>query len=120
MLSATLDDLYGPALHALSPERMAARLRVSLAEIARIADVHRNTLARAPASPKVQARLGEVARILTEAADLLEGDLGRAVAWFRHQPLAGFAGETAAGLVAAGHAAAVLAQLRMLRDGGYA
>ena len=69
MLSIPLDAVYDPSLSGISPEKVAATLHVSLAEVARIADVHRNTLARAPASAKVQARLGEVMRILTDAAD---------------------------------------------------
>ena len=82
MLSAPLDAVYDPVLSAISPDKVAATLHVSLAEIARIADVHRNTLTRSPASPKVQVRLGEVMRILTEATDLLGGDLGKAALWF--------------------------------------
>ena len=74
----------------------------------------------APGIPAVQARLGEVARVVATAADLLGGDTPRAIVWFRHQPLAGFDGRTAEELVAAGHTDAVLAHLEMLRDGGYA
>jgi uncharacterized protein (DUF2384 family) len=120
MLSAPLDAVYDPILSAISPEKVAATLHVSLAEVARIADVHRNTLARAPASPKVQERLGEVMRILTEASDLLGGDVGKAALWFCHQPLAGFDGQTAEELVTTGHADAVVAHLAMLRQGDYA
>ena len=78
MLTSLLADAYHPALGGLSPERVATALNVPLAEIARLADVHRNTLARTPASPKVQARLGEIMRILTDAADLMGGDRARA------------------------------------------
>src|SRR4051794_20602767 len=120
MLSAPLDAVYDPVLSAISPEKVAATLHVSLSEIARIADVHRNTLTRAPTSPKVQERLGEVMRILTEATDLLGGDLGKAALWFCRQPLAGFDGQTAEELVIAGHADAVVTHLAMLRLGGYA
>ena len=91
-----------------------------LGDVARLAKVHRNTLARTPNSPIVQERLGQVARIIAAAADLIDGDVGRAVIWFRHQPLAGFGGATAAELMASGHADAVLTHLEMLRDGVYA
>jgi hypothetical protein len=70
--------------------------------------------------PVEAARLVEAARIVAEAAALLGGDMTRAALWFRHHPLAGFGGATAEGLVAAGHADAVLAYLRMLRDGMFA
>ena len=120
MLSPSLEAVYDPFPNCISPEKVAATLHVSLAEVARIVDVHRNTLACAPASPKVQARLGEVMRILAEAADLLGGDVGKAALWFCHQPLAGFDGRTAEELVGAGHAAAVVTHLGMPRDGSYA
>jgi uncharacterized protein (DUF2384 family) len=120
MLSTPLEAVYDPALNGISPDRVAATLHAPLADIARLADVHRNTLTRAPASPKVQTRLGEVMRILSVATDLLGGDLNKAVVWFRHQPLAGFDGQTAEELVSAGHAQAVLTHLGMLREGGYA
>jgi uncharacterized protein (DUF2384 family) len=64
--------------------------------------------------------LGEVARVLAVATELLGGDVSRAVIWFRFQPLAGFDGKTAVELVEAGHTAAVLEHLEMLRDGVYA
>jgi uncharacterized protein (DUF2384 family) len=120
MLSTPLETVYDPRLKCISPDRVAALLHMPLAEIAHVADVHRNTLARAPGSPKVQTRLGEVMRILTEAADLMGGDLAKAAIWFRHQPLSGFDGQTAEELVAAGHAQAVVTHLAMLRDGVYA
>jgi hypothetical protein len=120
MLSAALTDVYDAQLPGLSPERVAAKLRMTMTDIARIADVHRNTLARAPGSAKVQGRLGDVMRVLADAAELLGGDQGRAVVWFRHQPLAGFDGQTAEELVSTGHTDAVRMHLRMLRDGGYA
>jgi uncharacterized protein (DUF2384 family) len=119
VLSAYLADVTDQR-GLLSPRRISDTLRVPLGHLARIAQVHRNTLARHPESPAVQARLGEVARVVVTAADLLGGDTPRAVVWFRHQPLAGFDGRTAEELVAAGHADAVLAHLEMLRDGGYA
>lgn len=65
-------------------------------------------------------RLGDVMRILTAASDMMNQDLAKAAIWFRHQPLAGFDGQTAEELVAAGHAQAVLTHLAMLRDGVYA
>jgi uncharacterized protein (DUF2384 family) len=104
----------------ISPQRVSETLRVTFAHLARLAKVHRNTLAQHPESPAVQARLGEVARVIATAADLLGGDTGRAIVWFRHQPLAGFDGQTAEELVADGHTDAVLAHLETLRDGGYA
>jgi hypothetical protein len=120
VISAFLDDVTDRDGRTISPERVGKALRLSLTEVARLAKVHRNTLARTPEAPLVQQRLGEVARIVAAAADLVGGDTGRAVIWFRHQPLAGFDGATAAELTTAGHGKAVLAHLEMLRDGVYA
>jgi hypothetical protein len=104
----------------ISPKRVGRALHLPLTEVARLAKVHRNTLAQKPESPVVQARLGEVARIIAAAAELMQGDTNRAIVWFRHQPLAGFGGATAAELAASGNGRAVLAHLEMLRDGVYA
>jgi uncharacterized protein (DUF2384 family) len=119
MLSPFLTEVTDRASGLLRPERLGAALHMPATQLARLAQVHRNTLQRHPESPVVQARLGEVARVVAAAADLL-GDTGRAVVWFRHQPLAGFDGRTAAELVADGRADAVLAHLELLRDGAYA
>jgi putative toxin-antitoxin system antitoxin component (TIGR02293 family) len=120
MLSTPLEAVYDKRLKCILPDRVAAMLHMPLSEIARIADVHRNTLTRAPGSSKVQTRLGEVMRILTEASDMMGDDLAKAAIWFRHQPLSGFDGQTAEELVASGHAQAVVTHLAMLRDGVYA
>jgi uncharacterized protein (DUF2384 family) len=120
MLSTPLETVYDKRLRCISPDRVAAMLHMPLVELARIADVHRNTFARAPSSPKVQTRLGEMMRILTEASAMMGDDLAKAVIWFRHQPLSGFDGQTAGELVAAGHAQVVVTYLAMLRDGVYA
>jgi uncharacterized protein (DUF2384 family) len=104
----------------VSPQRLSEMLRVPMSHLARIAKVHRNSLSQHPESPAVQARLGEVARVIATAVDLLGGDTAKAIIWFRHQPLSGFDGQTAEEIVADGHTDAVLAHLETLRDGGYA
>ena len=119
MLNAFLDevtDRQGVFL----PLRMSETLRIPLAHLARIAKVHRNSLSQHPESAIVQSRLGQVARVIATASDLLGGDTGKAIVWFRHQPLSGFDGQTAEELIAAGHTDAVLAHLETLRGGGYA
>ncbi|MBM3578154.1 MAG: DUF2384 domain-containing protein [Alphaproteobacteria bacterium] len=120
MLSAFLDQVTDRRGGFISPQRVSAALHVPLAKIARLAKVHRNTLAQHPDSPVVQKRLGDIARIITMATELLGGEQGRAIVWFKHQPLAGFDGRTAEELVASGHSDAVLAHLDLLREGSYA
>lgn len=119
MLSAFLSEVVEPGDRLISPQRVGAALGIPLTRLAELAQVHRNTLTRHPDAPAVQDRLGEIARIVSTAAELT-GDQGRAIIWFRHQPLSGFGGATAEELVAEGQGRAVLAHLAMLRDGVYA
>jgi uncharacterized protein (DUF2384 family) len=119
MLNSLLDEVAEPRRGFISPRRLSDTLRMSMAELARVSRLHRNTLAQKPDSARAQARLGEIARILALATELI-GDPGRAVVWFRHQPLAGFDNKTAEQLVEAGHGDAVLQHLETLSDGVYA
>lgn len=116
MLAAFLDDIRDHDM--IAPRRMAERLRLPMARLARLAHVNRNTMAAKPESPAVQAKLGEIARIIARAAEL-SGDEGKAIIWFRHQPIVGF-GKTAEELVEAGHAEAVLWVLDTMEQGVYA
>jgi uncharacterized protein (DUF2384 family) len=119
MLNAFLADITEPRRGFISPRRLSRALRMPVGDLARVAHLHRNTLATRPDSERVQTRLGEIARIVALAAELT-GDHGRAVVWFRYQPLAGFEHKTAEQLIAEGHADAVLKHLEMLSDGVYA
>lgn len=103
----------------IQPDRVQQILGVTQQQLSEMTNLHRNTLSRSPASQVVQDRLGEVVRILATAKSLI-GDLPRTAVWFKLQPLAGFRGQTAAELVADGHAKAVVTHLEMLVDGTYA
>jgi uncharacterized protein (DUF2384 family) len=116
MLAAFLDDVVDRGV--ISPSRMSERLHMPLSRLAAVAGLHRNTLAH-PGSAKVQEKLGMIAKIIAKAA-ALAGDPGRAVIWFRYQPIAGFDDKTAEDLVAAGHGEAVLLHLEDLADGVHA
>jgi uncharacterized protein (DUF2384 family) len=115
MLAAFLDDIRDDDL--IAPRRMASRLRLPMSRLARLAHVNRNTMAAKPDSPAVQAKLGEIARIIARAADLA-GDEGRAIIWFKHQPIPGF-GKTAEELVEEGHANLVMEDLERMAEGIY-
>ena len=117
MLTALLDEIRERDF--VSPQRLSRRLRLPLSDLAKLAHIHRNTLAQRPESQLVQKGLEPIVRILT-AAEQLTGDPDRAIVWFRHQPIAGYDGRTAFDLVEAGLADAVLAHLEDLRDGIYA
>lgn len=112
MLAPFLDDICDHDM--IAPRRMAERLRLPLT---RLAQINRNTMAAKPGSPAGQARLGEIVQIITRAAELSR-DEGRAIIWFRHQPLPGF-GKTPEQLVEEGHAALVLRDLDRMAEGVY-
>ncbi|MBM3555672.1 MAG: hypothetical protein FJX47_08970 [Alphaproteobacteria bacterium] len=118
MLSALLRQVGDPKTGAILPRKLGRALHIEAGTLARLARVHRNTF-RSPTSARVQARLGEIVRILARATELC-GDRGQAVLWFRHQPLTGFDGDTAEALVAKGQGAAVLKHLDILADGLHA
>ncbi len=119
MLAPFLKSITEPRRRIISPRRLSGALNMRLGDLARVAKVHRNMLARRPASPRVQSRLAEIAAIIAKASELM-GDAGYAVVWFRHQPLDDFAGKTAETLVAGGEGQAVLLHLRALAEGAYA
>jgi hypothetical protein len=115
MLVAFLDDIREGDL--IAPKRMAARLRLPMTRLSKLAHVNRNALASKPESPAIQAKLGQIARIIARAAEL-SGDEGKAVIWFKYQPIPGF-GKTAEELVEQGHADLVMEDLERMADGVY-
>lgn len=117
MLAGFLDSVRDGDI--IAPRRMAARLRLPMTGLAKLTRLNRNTLASKAGSPVVQSKLGEIARIIARAAEL-SGDEGRAIIWFRHQPITGFDGKTAEQLVEDGHAGAVMWHLEGLENGVYA
>jgi hypothetical protein len=82
----------------LSPKRFSDVLSIDLQTLAGQAHVHRNTLSRAPGSESVQRFMREAMRVL-RAADDLTGDVGRAIFWYRNEPLPPFNYKTAEQLV---------------------
>jgi len=119
MLTYFLNEVTEPKKGFISPSRLCKTLHMQLGELARVSGTHRNTLQRNPASPNVQNKLGEIIKII-EIATKLTQDYGKAVVWFKYEPLSGFDHKTAAQLVQAGHGDAVIKHLKMLEDGVYA
>ncbi|GEO40606.1 hypothetical protein SAE02_47540 [Skermanella aerolata] len=118
--------LLGPVVQAvaepegryLDPRRFLNLTGMQVQDLAALAGVDRNTVARNPRSPKVQNAVGAVVRLL-ESATEVAGDLNRALLWYRHQPIEAYRFQTPAELVAKGHADAVVAYLDDLRHGTY-
>lgn len=119
MLTAFIDSVLVRDTGAIDPDRLSARLRVTVSTLSGMAQVHRNTLQRNPFAPLAQERLGQIVKIIARAGDML-GDEARAIAWFRFQPLAGFDRKTAEDLVSLGEAEAVIKHLDTLEQGGFA
>ena len=103
----------------LSARRVSEQLGVTLAELARLIGVARNTLTAKSSARKVDSALSQVVRILAMASEMA-GDENRATIWFKHQPIPGWAGKTAYELVSEGKSDKVLAYLEAVRSGVYA
>ena len=108
-----------PGAPFLSARRIAAALGVTMADLAALAGVARNTLTGKNSARTVDSALSPLVRIIALAADM-SGDEGRAAIWFKHLPIPGWAGKTAADLVREGKSAKVLAYLESVRSGVYA
>ena len=85
----------------LSPKRFSQAMHIDLQTLAEQAHVHRNTISRAPSSRGVQDFLREALRVIKAATDL-NGDLNKALFWYRTEPLAVFGYKTAERLVSEG------------------
>lgn len=115
MLAAFIDGVRDGEI--IAPRRMAERLRLPLTGLSRLARLNRNTMAAHPESQAVQTKLGEIARIIARAAELA-GDEGKAIVWFKHQPIPGY-GRTPEELVASGQAQLVIDDLERMAAGVY-
>lgn len=79
-------------------------LKLDIGTFARRAHVHRNTVSRAPGAASVQTYLRQNIRVLAASLDASGHDLGKALQWFRNEPLPPFGYKTAEQLVADGRA----------------
>ena len=85
----------------LSPKRFSQAMHIDLQTLAEQAHVHRNTISRAPGSRGIQDFLREALRVIKAATDL-NGDLNKALFWYRNEPLSVFGYKTAERLVSEG------------------
>lgn len=92
-----------------APNKMAAAFRTTAEEIARTAGLGKDAVQRKDRvkSDKTQRRLREMAEVLNKVEPRF-GSALMAYAWYRSEPLTGFAGLTAMQLVRAGRAEDVL------------
>ena len=123
MSSTTMDfDCFVKSLReegsrtTLSPRRLADALELPVQKLASLAQVHRNTIGVAPASPKLQEAMTDVVRVLS-AAHSLTGNLDEAMFWFRNQPIPSFDHFTPMQLVERGKAQAVIDYIESISAG---
>ncbi|MGH8159266.1 MAG: DNA-binding protein [Rhodanobacter sp.] len=100
----------------LSPKKVGAFLSLQLADLARGARVHRNTVTSYPHSPKVQALLRNLLAVRAAASEAF-GDEGTAITWMINEPLAAFRFKTAFALVEDGRTDDVIAYLDTIASG---
>lgn len=100
----------------LSPKRFSEAMNIDLQTLAEQAHVHRNTVSRAPTSRGVQDFLREALRVIKAATDL-QGELKKALFWYRNEPLSAFGYKTAERLVSEGRTDDVLRYVASLEAG---
>ena len=103
-------------LPTLSPSRYSEVMHIDLQTLATRAHVHRNTLQRAPGSDSIQRFLREAIRVIRAALDL-NGDLERAIFWYRNMPIPTFGYKTAEMLVSDNRTEDLLGYLESLEAG---
>ena len=100
----------------LSPVKIASALSLQLQELADSAHVHRNTLSSRPQSPKVQALLKNIMRVLSAATETF-GDHDIALTWTRNEPVPAFRHKTAIDLIREGRTEDVISYLDSISAG---
>ena len=105
----------------VSPERLAASLRTTRAELAAMLGVSRDAVSKTAriGQRKSQARLREMVEILNRITSWAGSPLA-AQAWYRAQPIPSLGDKTAEELVREGRGDLVRAYLARIADGGFA
>src|SRR5690242_2971270 len=113
LMSLFLDRPGSPFL---SPLKVARALSLQIQDLADLAHVHRNTLNARPQSPKVQALLQSILRVLSAATEAF-GSREVALNWIRNEPVPAFRHKTALDLVGEGRTEAVVSYLESVSAG---
>jgi len=112
--NADHDQLAG----SVAPHFLARQLGLTLAELAKLAGVPRRQINAEAATPRAEAALRPLARILAVATEMMGG--GEVAVWFMHNPIPGFSGKTTRDLVEQGRAGEVLDYLGAVKAGVHA
>lgn len=103
----------------INPRALAEQLHISLAELARMVSVSRNTLASEPLGRKGHEALAPLVRLLAFATEMA-GSLEGAVEWFKHTPIISMGTKTAMEHVKDGKVQWVYRYLEGVYNGAYA
>lgn len=96
-----LEAVHDKGTSNLSAARVADMFGLQLQDLATMAGVHRNTLRTHPNSPKLQATLRDLMRVLS-AASSMQPDMARSVFLIKNVPIPAFRHKTILQLVADG------------------
>lgn len=99
----------------IAPQLLARQLRLTLAELAKLAGVSRRQIKAESATPKAETALRPLAHIVSMAAEMMGGD--EAINWFARAPIPGFSGKTASDLLRQGRANELLDYLEAVKAG---
>lgn len=114
-LAALVRSTEGRGL-TICPQRLAAVFGISQAALARLAGVHRNTLAASPGSERVQNTARALVRVL-QAALALNPDHDAAIYWMRNAPIQALGCRTAFDLIKRGQDRAVTDYIASISGG---
>jgi murein L,D-transpeptidase YcbB/YkuD len=106
----------GTSRAVISPRRFAQVFSFDMQTLAAAANVHRNTVSRAPESESIQVYLRASVRVLRAAVDVA-GSIDKAIYWYRNHPLPIFDYKTAQQLVSEGRTDDVVRYLQSLQAG---
>jgi uncharacterized protein (DUF2384 family) len=118
VLNPVVQEITAAGL-SLDAEAMARCLSITVSELAATIGVSRNTLIAKPASPKAEAALRPLAKILSLATDAT-GSADRAIIWFKYNPIISLGTKTPMEHVRDGHADWVLGHIENVLNGVYA
>lgn len=100
----------------ISPKRFGQMLGIDMQTLALHAQVHRNTIRRAPDSDSLQSHLRESVRVI-RAAVAHSGSVENAIFWFRNHPVASFEFKTPQAIVSEKRTEALIQYIISLQAG---
>lgn len=111
-----LESAREPGTSRLSAANVATILDLQHQDLAALAGVHRNTLRTHPESPRLQAALRDLMRVLS-AASAIQPDSQRAIFLLKNEPIPAFSHKTLLQLVQEGRTDDAVAYLESIGSG---